>query len=90
MCRMRPVPNDPQKLWRKAACCEKVAPRSYEVVFKGKRYRRNRKHLAVKTDLRRKATNGHNGFSLTGMSFAHSPPARNFRDGFLLPFFVLD
>ena len=44
---MKPNPKDPKTLWKKATCLKEVAPRSYEVVFEGKRYRRNRKDLIV-------------------------------------------
>ncbi|KAL9976868.1 hypothetical protein ACROYT_G014206, partial [Oculina patagonica] len=43
--RMKPDPKDRKKLWKKATCFQEVAPRSYEVVIEGKRYRRNRKDL---------------------------------------------
>lgn len=42
---------DPRKLkmaWKKATCPKGFMPRSYEVMLKGKRYRRNRKDL-IKT-----------------------------------------
>ena len=45
--RMIPDPKDSKKRWKKAVCFKEVAPRSYEVEFEGKRYRRNRKHLIV-------------------------------------------
>ena len=43
--RMKPDPKDQEKLWKKATCLQEVAPRSYEVEIKEKRYRRNRKDL---------------------------------------------
>ena len=46
--RIRPLPTDREKLWKKATVIKQVAPRSYEVDLQGKVYRRNRRHL-VKT-----------------------------------------
>ena len=43
--RMKPDPKDRKKLWKKATCLQKVAPRSYEVDIEGTRYRRTRKDL---------------------------------------------
>ena len=43
--RMKPDPKDRKKVWKKATCLQELAPRSYEVEIKGKRYRRNRKDL---------------------------------------------
>ena len=43
--RMKPDPKDRKRLWKKATCLQKVAPRSYEVDIEGTRYRRNRKDL---------------------------------------------
>lgn len=46
--RMKPLPSDKEKLWRKGSVVKKVAPRSYEVDLHGTMFRRNRRHL-VKT-----------------------------------------
>ena len=46
--RMKPLPTDKQKLWKKGMVVKQVAPRSYEVDLQGRFYRRNRRHL-VKT-----------------------------------------
>ena len=46
--RMRPLPTDKEKLWKKATVIKQVAPRTYEVDIQEKVYRRNRRHL-VKT-----------------------------------------
>ena len=46
--RIRPLPTDREKLWKKATVIKQVAPRSYEVDLQGKVYRRSRRHL-VKT-----------------------------------------
>ena len=43
--RMKPDPKDRKRLWKKATCLQKVAPRSYEVDIEGTRYRRNRNDL---------------------------------------------
>ena len=40
--RVRPDPTDASKRWKKAVCLKEVAPRSYEVVMNGRRFRRNR------------------------------------------------
>ena len=46
--RMKPLPSDKEKLWRKWSVAKQVAPRSYEVDLQGTMFRRNRKHF-VKT-----------------------------------------
>ena len=46
--RMKPLPTDDEKLWRKGLVVKQVAPRSYEVDLQGKASRRYRRHL-VKT-----------------------------------------
>ena len=46
--RIRPLPTEREKLWKKATVIKQVAPRSYEADLHGKVYRRNRRHL-VKT-----------------------------------------
>ena len=46
--RMKPLPTDRQKLWKKGVVVKQVAPRPYEVDLQGSVYRRNRRHL-VKT-----------------------------------------
>ena len=46
--RMKPLPSDKEKLWRKGSVVKQVAPRSYEVDLQGTMLRRNRIHL-VKT-----------------------------------------
>ena len=46
--RMKPLPTDDEKLWRKGLVVKQVAPRSYVVDLQGKASRRNRRHL-VKT-----------------------------------------
>ena len=46
--RMKPLPSDKEKLWRKGSVVKQVAPRSYEVDLQGTMFRRNRRHL-VKT-----------------------------------------
>ena len=43
--RMKPLPTDRQKLWKKGVVVKQVAPRSYEVDLQGSVYRRNRRHL---------------------------------------------
>ena len=46
--RMKPLPSDKEKLWRKGSVVKQVAPRSYEVDLQGTMFRRNIRHL-VKT-----------------------------------------
>ena len=46
--RMKPLPSDKEKQWRKGSVVKQVAPRSYEVDLQGTMLRRNRIHL-VKT-----------------------------------------
>lgn len=46
--RMKPLPSDKEKLWRKGSVVKQVASRSYEVDLQGTMFRRNRRHL-VKT-----------------------------------------
>ena len=46
--RMKPLPTDCAKQWKKAMVVKQVAPRSYELDLQGSVYRRNRRHL-VKT-----------------------------------------
>ena len=46
--RMKPLPTDCEKQWKKATVVKQVAPRSYEVDLQGGVYRRNRRHF-VKT-----------------------------------------
>ena len=47
--RMKPLPTDSEKLWRKGSVVKQVAPRSYEVDLQGAVFIRNRRHL-VKTE----------------------------------------
>ena len=46
--RIKPLPSDKEKEWRKGTVAKQVAPRSYEVDLQGTIFRRNRRHL-VKT-----------------------------------------
>ena len=46
--RMKPLPSDKEKLWRRGSVVKQVEPRSYEVDLQGTMLRRNRRHL-VKT-----------------------------------------
>ena len=46
--RVKPLPTDNEKLWRKGSVVKQVEPRSYEVDLQGTVFRRNSRHL-VKT-----------------------------------------
>ena len=43
--RLKPLPTDCEKQWKKAIVVKQVAPRSYELDLQGSVYRRNRRHL---------------------------------------------
>lgn len=43
--RIKPLPSDKEKQWRKGTVAKQVAPSSYEVDLQGTIFRRNRRHL---------------------------------------------